>query len=84
MGLEERQLSHLDTILPKDVLDAFLQVWLFFGALHEIFGQVSLQDFVQQCQKGMQVTTSRLEDYLRRWTETYESKPSEQKSNHDG
>jgi hypothetical protein len=79
MGLEERQLSHLDTILPKDVLDTFLQVWLFFGALHEIFGQAPVNDFVQQGQNGMKVTTSRLEDYLRRWAETYESKPSQQK-----
>jgi hypothetical protein len=62
MGLDELQVSHLDTILPKDVLDAFLQVWLFLGALHEIFGQVSVDDFVRKGRRGMQVTTSRLEN----------------------
>jgi hypothetical protein len=79
MGLDELQLSHLDTILPKDVLDAFLQVWLFFRALHEIFGQVSVNDFVRQGRGGMQVTTSRLEDYIQRWVGTYETKSLEEK-----
>lgn len=79
MGLQERQLSHLDTILPKDVLDAFLQVWLFPGASHEIPGQVSANDPVRQGQRGMQVTTSRLEDYIQRWAGTHETKSSEEK-----
>jgi hypothetical protein len=79
MGLDELQLSHLDAVLPKDALDAFLQVWLFFGALHEIFGQVLVSDFVRQGQRGMQVTSSRLEDYIQRWVGTYETKSSEEK-----
>jgi hypothetical protein len=43
---------------------AFLQTWLFFGMLEEVIGfRVDVQDFVE----GGYITTSRLQNYIRRW-----------------
>lgn len=50
----------------RDDQSAFLQTWLFFGMLTEVFGvPVSTQDFV----KDDQVTTERLSEYTLRWHE---------------
>jgi hypothetical protein len=80
-GHDEVDISRLDAIFSKEELDAFLQTWLFFGALHEIFGQLLVvDDFIQQTANRLLVTTERFEDYMTLWTENYAALASREKS----
>lgn len=80
-GYDEEDIPRFDAIFSKDELDAFLQTWLFFGALHEIFGQLLVvDDFIKQTANRLLVTTERFEDYMTLWTENYAALASGEKS----
>jgi hypothetical protein len=59
--------NRLDLALPKEELDAYMQAWLFFGVLSEIFDDFKLDDFVRQGPLGPLVTTAVLPNYIQRW-----------------
>ncbi|KAL9118922.1 MAG: hypothetical protein Q9187_004523 [Circinaria calcarea] len=52
-------------------ITAFVQAWLFFGMLHEVFRisevEIEFKDFVRDSGNHRIVTTSRLRQYLNNW-----------------
>ncbi|KAK5465511.1 hypothetical protein LTS15_002074 [Exophiala xenobiotica] len=60
---------------PQAEIEAFLQTWLFYGTLHEVFRaarlDVNLKDFVRLNDAKRQVlTTAKLPDLVKTWKET--------------
>jgi hypothetical protein len=62
-------------------LDAFLQSWLFFGVLMEVFGldtHVTLEDFIFQNNYGAwYITTKKLPIYIESWEARIKEQPFE-------
>lgn len=60
---------------PDDKLEGFLQNWLYFGVLHEAFGEFGeTKNFIKQNEKGETVVTTaaNLNDCCARWVEALE------------
>ena len=65
-------LWHLEKLrqMPKQELESFLQIWLFFGLIHEVLGNLcSLGDFVRTAVDGNTkfVSTSKLPKVIESW-----------------
>ena len=51
--------------VPRDDQTAFFQAWLFFGALHEFFGGLDLEQFIDRTNGT--VTTAALPNVAQKW-----------------
>ena len=69
--LPDPKLKNSDAVVKNDFL-AFLQAWLFFGTLDEVFKVVGVsvnqQDFVRLQDQDEILTTTMLELYIDRWS----------------
>ncbi|CAF9923337.1 MAG: hypothetical protein GOMPHAMPRED_002812 [Gomphillus americanus] len=62
---------------PRWTPDDFVQRWLFFDVLREVFRGVSefdLKDFIEEEDNGSFITTERLPDLLKQWKKTFANK----------
>ena len=69
--LPDPKLKNSDAFIKNDFL-AFLQAWLFFGTLDEVFKVVGIsvnqQDFVRLQDQNKILTTTMLDSYIDRWS----------------
>lgn len=72
-GFQAERLYNRDfTQHPRQRTAVFLQTWLFFGSLYEIFklqlnGPADLSQFVTEDEHGLRVSTSTLNELITKW-----------------
>ena len=54
---------------PREDTASFLQTWLYFGTLNEIFKvvEVDLEHFIERDDLGFRICTKKLDGYITRW-----------------
>jgi hypothetical protein len=63
----QRYITRLDLHLSNEEINSFLQTWLFFGLLSEIFEDFVADDFIRSSPTRSLVTTELLPQYTQRW-----------------
>lgn len=81
LGYPERHSVSIDVLIDKplsqqahDERERFIQEWIFFGLLHEMYGEFSIsdEDFIVTGEEGIRIlNTNRLNDLARRWIHQY-------------
>jgi hypothetical protein len=65
--VSKRYITRLDLHLSNEEINSFLQTWLFFGLLSEIFEDFVPDDFIRLSPTRPLVTTEPLPQYAQRW-----------------